>query len=348
VVLLGCFHGTSSSAEDVRKVLAAERTNVVVLELCPSRFSDLQRELLRQTQGKENSTSVEVNHPYTQRRLWPVRYLTMVTKTVQTRGLPTGLAAAVLGGFSGLQSAMSGFTPGLEFTTALELCTDNNGAPLMECDIILADQAVDETLRKLGNLPTASSEIYIWERKPDGRRKKRDCNSIWKECRLHLLTLQQAIFGNIENENENMDAVPQVKLAAVLLRNRNAIADLLRLALPSIFLIFIFSRLLAVTLGGGMDDPTMSSSEATLASWLYHDGSNAYDSHDSIDGEIIKACVIHGIASGIIVMTGFVVMVPIVKIILTERGECNFNIICVETEVEENEIFPVVIVGKSC
>jgi hypothetical protein len=112
VVLLGCFHGTESSSQDVKRVVTPE-TNVVALELCSLRFEDLRR---------------AEQEPET-KRPWVIAYLDMISKTVQKRGLPTGLAAAVLAGFSGFQSAISGFVPGLEFKTAMEQSI------MYECDM---------------------------------------------------------------------------------------------------------------------------------------------------------------------------------------------------------------------
>ncbi len=65
-----------------------------------------------------------------------------------------GLAFAVLGGVSGLQTSLSGLVPGLEFTTALQAATAVNA------DIALADQVVEETLNNIGNLPATSFNMW--------------------------------------------------------------------------------------------------------------------------------------------------------------------------------------------
>ena len=153
VVLLGCFHGTASSSRDVQQVVTPE-TDYVALELCATRFSDLRQDIQKQQEesaGSLPSSKVEQQ----KRRPWAVAYIEMISKTVQKRGLPTGVAAAVLAGFSGLQTAISGFTPGLEFTTAVDCSIEN------DCDIILADQVVDETLRRIGTLPQISWEMNV-------------------------------------------------------------------------------------------------------------------------------------------------------------------------------------------
>lgn len=141
VVLLGCFHGTESSSRDVEKVITPD-TSVVALELCTSRFADLKRELMKNEQ--EETPKKE--------KPWILAFWEMVSKTIYQRGIPTGLAAAVLGGFSGIQTALSGFTPGLEFTTALQR------SERFKCDIVLADQDVDETLLRVGSLPFIALE----------------------------------------------------------------------------------------------------------------------------------------------------------------------------------------------
>jgi hypothetical protein len=82
VILLGCFHGTESSSQDVKEVVN-EETDLVVLELCATRFADL-----RQAQP-----------PPEKQRPWMLDYLDMISKTAEKRGLPTGLAFAILGGF---------------------------------------------------------------------------------------------------------------------------------------------------------------------------------------------------------------------------------------------------------
>ena len=109
VVLLGCFHGTASSSRDVQEVVTPE-TDLVALELCASRFSDLRQD--QQIQQGKSGSSTSSNGDQQKQKPWAVAYVDMISNTVQKRGLPTGLAAAVLAGVSGLQTAISGFTPG--------------------------------------------------------------------------------------------------------------------------------------------------------------------------------------------------------------------------------------------
>jgi len=100
----------------------------------------------------------------------------MVTKTMQSRGWLTGVDAAVLGGVSRIQTALSGFDPGLEFITAIEYVmeqnrtgsggvrpdtSNNTRSGKRSCDLVLADQSVDETLRRVGSLPSESWKMWL-------------------------------------------------------------------------------------------------------------------------------------------------------------------------------------------
>jgi len=72
-------------------------------------------------------------------------YINMVIKTTKKLGVSSGIAAALLGGFSNMQTALSGFEPGLEFIQAIQYTKANDG-----CNLVLADQDVGETLKRLG------------------------------------------------------------------------------------------------------------------------------------------------------------------------------------------------------
>ena len=302
VSLLGVFHGTASSAQDVEAVMTESRTNVVVLELCASRFADLQQERQR--------IEAAANSEVPQRRSWPVRYAEMVVQTIKTKGLPTGFAAALLGGFSGMQSAMSGFVPGLEFTTALELCMQENGNDPSNIDIVLADQAVDETLRKLGNLGGMTSDIFLWEQQPDGRRSRRKFGSVAQECQLNLSTLQQAVFG--DSMSMNCPGIPQVNLPSVLFRNSAAVADLVRLALPSVALIAVTSQLFATMLGDENELEALMNDVISISQFLQA----PIFSFDSV-----LEAMVHALASSLILSVGALLAIPVIKTILTERDE---------------------------
>ncbi|KAG7348600.1 TraB family protein [Nitzschia inconspicua] len=312
VVLVGVFHGTKSSAQDVRTVMTASPTDVLVLELCASRFVDLQRQKVNRSDESKEPKKNNNKHS----KSWAERYTKMIVQTIQQRGLATGLAAALLSGFSGLQSSMSGFTPGLEFTTALELCSDNNDNSPSSIDttttIVLADQDVDETLRKLGDLPGSASEVFLWERLEDGQRQRRTLSSIWNECLLHATTVQQAIFG----DNINSPGIPQVHLPSALLRNKSAVSDLVRLALPSMMLMTFFSQTMAFAAMSATDLEYGSNSLIVAGQWL--DGPLTVTSNMDMS---LQEWIGHSIASAAIIGSGTLASIPVVKTILTERDE---------------------------
>jgi hypothetical protein len=317
VSLLGVFHGTASSAQDVQTIMAQADTDVVVLELCASRFVDLQKEQERLLETAAAVADKQLLPP--RQRSWLVRYAEMIVQTVRTKGLPTGMAAALLGGFSGLQSAMSGFVPGLEFTTALDLCMrkkdgDSASNGKAGIDIVLADQAVDETLRKLGNLGGTASDIFLWERRPDGQRSRRSLASAAKECQLHLTTLQQAVFGGSGRDNDQ--SLPQVNLPSVLLRNSAAVQDLVRLALPSTLLVAVTSQLFATMLGESSELEAILSDVDGFSRAIQF-----YAETRSLSMDVIQEWLGHVLASGLILSSGALAAVPVVKTILTERDE---------------------------
>lgn len=266
VILLGCFHGTVSSSKDVEDLVTSE-SSVVALELCTSRFSDLKRELLKTEDEQLRS----------QEKPWLGAYWEMVAKTAGQRGLPTGIAAAILGGFSGIQTALSGFTPGLEFITALKR-SESYG-----CDIVLADQDVDETLRRVGSLPQISLNNFL-------------SNDRFRRWSLHHDTLVRAVVGKYDD-----DEVPQVQLPMVLLRNPDAIKDLIRLTIPPT--LFFWSVLYGIAAIAGID---LSSS-----------ASQAYS-----DTATLAEKIPHWLASGGIIGLGYLgLALPAVGVILTERDE---------------------------
>jgi hypothetical protein len=290
VILLGCFHGTISSAKDVERLLLDEAspTDAVALELCTTRFADLQRELLQQEQLSTSMTPPTTSKP------WLFRYFSMVAKTSEKRGLATGMAAAVLGGVSGLQTALSGFTPGLEFTTALKLANMDDGK---ECDIVLADQNVDETLRRIGNLPQVAFEILT-----------------------HPATLcddSAALMGAIMGYSEYEPY--QVNIGKVMVRNTEAVQDLIRLTLPPLLLATGMAAVLshalydadAAALYNTMTDNSFVLSPSTL---------------DSSTGALLWDALPHVLVSAMVLGLGYVgVALPAARVILAERDDILTN-----------------------
>lgn len=199
VFLLGCLHGSQSSASDVRDLLLLknnkneEENTVVVLELCASRMADLRRQ------------QPTLKSPI-QKQFSLAGFLKMVQKTSERRGWGSGVAAAVLGGASGLQTALGGFEAGLEFSTALAISEQQ------ETDVVLADQAVDETLKRVGNLPSTSLSMLFQE---EGLIPIKEAEA-----------LSTAVFGD-----ESLQPY-QVNMPQVLTRNSQVVQELLKLTLP--------------------------------------------------------------------------------------------------------------------
>ena len=142
VVLIGCLHGSSSSAEDVTNILNQEDTDSVVLELCASRFADIRKtmaiEMENEIYGNSKPNNILQKNEFKS-------YIDMVYKTTSKLGFSSGVAAALLGGASNIQTALSGFEPGSEFLRAISYAKGVEG-----CDIILADREVGETLKRFG------------------------------------------------------------------------------------------------------------------------------------------------------------------------------------------------------
>ncbi|KAL3943336.1 MAG: hypothetical protein SGBAC_002620 [Bacillariaceae sp.] len=221
VVLVGCFHGTASSAEDVSQAVTPE-TDIVILELCAARFKDLQR--AAEEDLKLQSTGFG-------------GYMNLVAKTIEAKGWATGLATAVLVGFSDFQSALSGFDPGVEFKTALDKSIS------YDCDIVLADQVVDETLRRIGSLPQVSWEM---------NNLSKNMTRVVENWSLNSKSLKQAITGD-----ENL---PRVELGKFLFRNSAAVKDLLRFATPTFSLMFLLQTVGSSYASDGniLSDPSFS------------------------------------------------------------------------------------------
>jgi hypothetical protein len=297
VILLGCFHGTVSSAKDVERLLLdkASPTDAVALELCVARFADLQRELLKEDELLL-SASASTTPPTTNSRPWLLRYFSMVANTLEKRGLATGMAAAVLGGVSGFQTAISGFTPGLEFTTALQLAKRNVDTDGQECDIILADQAVDETLRRIGNLPEVAFEILT-----------------------HPATVgddSAALMGAIMGYSEYEPY--QVNIGKVMVRNTEAVQDLIRLTLPPL--------LLATGMAAVLSHALYDADAAALYNTMADNPSFVVASPPIVDsssaGALLWDALPHMLVSAMTLGMGYVgVALPASRVILAERDD---------------------------
>lgn len=276
VVLVGCFHGSQSSAKDVEAALS-EQTDVIVLELCASRFADLRR---GETNNKNEAATM---------RPWIERFGTMVTKTFAKRGLSTAAAAAVLGGVGGLQSSLSGLEPGLEFTTALRLASNNS-------DIVLADQNVDDILNRLGNLPETS--ISLWK---DILKVKN-----WEQSRFadETLSLKTALFGDAKMKQ-------YVTLPRFLTRNEAAVRDLLRLFVPPLIMLEFINLTLGYFVETLLDIPP--SMESNIVS------ENTSEVMTSIFEQLVSFPVLANLAFLLFVYLS--VALPATQIILSDRDD---------------------------
>ena len=191
VVLVGCFHGSQSSASDVREALLApiekpqleeQKENddhAVVLELCASRCADLIK--------AGSTTSCTTKPP------WIIRYTRHIQRTAKEQGLSSAAATALLTGISGLQS--SRLEPGLEFKTALDI------AKQQRIDVILADQSVEVTVEKLGKLPQAAVEVLM------GNEWLFQTKSLARATiglKPHHLTLSRFLFRSKESIGESL------------------------------------------------------------------------------------------------------------------------------------------------
>jgi pheromone shutdown protein TraB len=290
VVLLGCLHGSQSSSADVEHLFPG--TDVLVLELCEARFTDLRKNVLKElaaaTTTPSSSTSSTEHSKQPANMEWS-QYVRMVSIMSERGGWSTGLAAAVLGGMSGWQAALTGMTPGLEFRTGLRLAltnsNDSDAQHVVPCDVILADQDVSETLRRIGQLPQVS-----WNMLQDWIQSGSWQQTMEPEAR----SLHTAIFGN-----ERLRPF-QLRIMEVLVRNRAVIQDILRVSAPSIILGYLTLTLLANIV------PT-SPAEASDSLSLVSSGTNM---------------MAEALANLALLILGYVtVLLPATRVILSERDD---------------------------
>jgi hypothetical protein len=255
IVLLGCFHGSRSSAMDVERALIAHSSpcDVIVLELCAQRFADLRRDnaLINSNSSRANNlvtTADESNEGNTDmvatftkasttKKPWIARYVQRIQQTQMEQGWSAAVAAALLGGVSGLQTAVSSLQPGLEFITALQI------AQQYSIDIVLADQAVDRTLQKMGHLFQTSLNLWkewwitgSWDQ-TFGQEATALRNALWGDDRLQLEPSDNPAGTTSTN-------TMQVTLPSFLTRNDAAIQDLFRLIVPPFILLQAFNLIL--------------------------------------------------------------------------------------------------------
>mmetsp|Transcript_6806 Transcript_6806/g.12809 ORF Transcript_6806/g.12809 Transcript_6806/m.12809 type:complete len:429 (+) Transcript_6806:44-1330(+) len=286
VTLIGCLHGSTSSAKDVSNILQQKSTDVVVLELCPTRYKDLMKEVVRTRTSEKKITS---------------GYLQMIQKTIQSRGVSTGLAAAVLGGVSSLSYLFSGFQPGYEFLTAMEYVESRQDS----CDVVLADRFVDETLRRVGALPSVSLELW---------NEFIDSGMDWEGTYGQEM---QSLFSAISGKG-NL----QVDMKRTLFRNIDVIKDLARLMLPTLLFVEVGNISLGLLLFQSSVSPTVDFEWTDFmllsSSWSLSDSIFSVSDWSILAREIL----LEVISSGFFLLLGFLfVALPISRVILTERDE---------------------------
>jgi pheromone shutdown protein TraB len=222
VTLVGCLHGSVSSAKDVYGVLCQQSTDAVVLELCPMRYGTIQKRLLKKKEAGTVSRYDEITRSRGKERTF-------------------GLSASLLGGVSVLQASLSGFQPGLEFITAIEYVNTMN-IERTRCYLILADQAVDVTLERMDALPKVSYDM-IENFCVTGFRWDQSYYSVQSKALL------EAIWGRLD-------------LGRVLTRTYHAFIDLLKLTLPPVILLqtmlFFASTLLGTVIREDQSDIPMT------------------------------------------------------------------------------------------
>ena len=219
VVLVGCFHGSASSAADVEHALQLstchpQQTDVVVLELCAQRFDQLINKRDTSNSNWSDSESDETSNATRQSTPWIWRYVRMVQTMAEKQGWPTACVAAVLGAASGLQTEISNLQPGLEFKTAAVI------AETEHMHIVLADQDVDTTLVRMGQLPDVS--VTLW------RDFLFTASTYDDTFGVEAVALRTALLGDSSLQDY------QVTLPSFLTRSNAAIKDLLRLTLTPI------------------------------------------------------------------------------------------------------------------
>ena len=293
VVLVGCFHGAPSSAADVEACLphAHDVNTVVVLELCATRFADLRRDMERQERSTTSPPAATTPNPL-------ARFARSIRHTIASRGLSTGVAAALLGGVAGLQTSLSGLQPGLEFRTAVAHVreSNNNG------DIILADQPVEETLDKVGRLWSRS--VALWKKcfqQGWGASFGREATAL-----ARAVGLPGSSSSNNNNNNNNNDAsFEPLNLWSFGTRSPDAIRDVLRLIVPPVLLLQCFVTVVHAVASGWGDDGL------TPKNYL------------GDDPQALTASLVVFVVNALLLGVGYLsVALPAVQVILRERDTC--------------------------
>ena len=305
VVLVGCFHGSPSSAQDVQRECLPS-TDAIVLELCASRFAGLRKSTsynaFQLNEQQQQPPRIRIQPPRV------IQFFQNVGNTIQTKGLSTGVASGILGGVSGLQTALSGFTPGLEFTTALEFTqqpSSQQQQQQQECDIILADQLVDETIEKVGKLPRVIRSMM--EDIISG------ASSSWEETQWSKMAaaLRTALAGD-----PTLGPDYQVNVGQVMTRNAAVIQELSRLMIPPVLL-----TQLSLTLVNDVllpIEPAIAETNPVSSSLLWNPTTFSLNSFDPA-AFVLDALPHVVILSFMLTLAYSFLAVPVTQVILYER-----------------------------
>ena len=276
-------------------------TDVVVLELCASRFADLRNELALEDSAAAPNQDAKVKQP------WILRYFKMVETTAQSQGLPTAIAAAVLGAVSGMQTAISNLEPGLEFTTATRIAAREN------IDIVLADQSVETTLHKMGKLPQFSLDMWKEFLFSSASRPFNWKGTFGREASA----LKTALLGNHEGNHHS------VTLPAFLTRSDAARKDLLRLTVAPLLLLQLFNVAFSQGLGYLLlsVDPAMAASSSETSTALMMDSFFTTSASASTNPDPVSSLAIL-LANAVFVTAGYVsIALPATRVVLRERDD---------------------------
>jgi len=179
---------------------------------------------------------------------------------MERQGVSTGLAAAVLGGVTGLQTTLSGLQPGLEFRTAVQYVQEQqqqqqlnststttttstaaakgkgrDSRMMMQIQtthIVLADQNVHDTLAQVGTLPQIAATLWhTWW--TDGWEA-----SFGREA----VALQRAVFGggSSSSTGTTSPASPRLDLRRFCTRSPAVVRDMIRLLVPPMVVAQLF------------------------------------------------------------------------------------------------------------
>jgi hypothetical protein len=143
--------------------------------------------------------------------------------TSEKKGPFVAAITFVLGITGLLQSNISGTKAGLEFAVALDIAEENG------CTICLGDRGIDQTMERIGNIPSVALEMI-------------KNNTVLQYTYL----LKTAVVGDELLSNDT-----QISLPKVLVRNKGAVTDLGRLVLSPILIATCF----ALSVGSALNLP---------------------------------------------------------------------------------------------